>query len=69
MVFELYKQHLIEDDKKLDEIYNECKSGKLLCKECKDLCCELMEKFMKDFSKRLEKARKQVKRLKFIKFE
>jgi len=69
MIFELYKQHLIEDDKKLSEIYNNCKTGKLLCNECKVMCCDLMKGFMKDFNKKLEKARKQVKNLKFIKFK
>ena len=36
--FELYKQHLIEDDANLKEIYNNCKSGKLLCGEDKQNC-------------------------------
>jgi tryptophanyl-tRNA synthetase len=68
MIFELYKQHLIEDDKALDEIYKKCKSGELLCGEDKQHCCELMTKFLNDFVKNLEKARKEVKNLKFISF-
>ena len=69
MIFELYKQHLIEDDKELQRIYDDCRSGKLLCGEDKKKCCELMEKFMKDFEKKAEIARKDVKKLKFIKFK
>lgn len=59
MIFELYKQHLIEDDKKLEEIYKECKSGKLLCGKDKENCINLMKKFMADFKKKFEKAKIQ----------
>lgn len=69
MIFELYKQHLIEDDKELQKIYDNCKAGKLLCGEDKKKCCGLMDKFMKDFEKKVEKARKDVGKLKFIKFK
>jgi len=68
MIFELYKQHLIEDDKELQKIYDNCKAGKLLCGEDKQHCCRLMESFMKDFSKKVEKARKNIGKLKFVKF-
>lgn len=69
MIFEMYKQHLIEDDKELQQIYDDCKAGKLLCGEDKKKCCELMEKFMEDFKSEVEKARKSVDKLKFIKFK
>jgi tryptophanyl-tRNA synthetase len=69
MIFEMYKQHLIEDDKKLQKIYDDCKAGKLLCGEDKKKCYELMEKFMKDFEAKVQKARKGVDKLKFIKFK
>jgi tryptophanyl-tRNA synthetase len=69
MIFEIYKQHLVEDDKELQQIYDDCKSGKLLCGEDKKNCCAMMEKFMKDFESRVGKARKQVDKLKFIKFK
>lgn len=67
IIFELYKQHLIEDDKELDKIYKDCKSGKLLCGEDKKHACGLMEKFMKKLMKDIESARKKVDKLKFIK--
>jgi len=69
MIFELYKQHLIEDDKELQKIYDRCKAGKLLCGEDKTNCCELMTKFMEDFVKKTEKARKDINKLKFISFK
>ncbi len=58
MIFELYKQHLIENDAELDKIYQDCKSGKLLCGEDKQNCIKLMKKFMQDFRKKFEKAKK-----------
>ena len=69
MIFELYKQHLIEDDKELQEIYDRCKRGELLCGEDKKMACEKMTEFMNNFIKGMEKARKQVKNLKFVKFQ
>ena len=68
MIFELYKQHLIDDDSKLKKIYDDCKAGKLLCGEDKENCCKLMEEFMKNFQAGVEKARKQVDKLNFVKF-
>ncbi|MFC1727891.1 tryptophan--tRNA ligase [Nanoarchaeota archaeon] len=69
MIFELYKQHLIEDDKELNKIFSDCKAGKLTCGEDKEKACELMKKFMGDFNKNLEKTRKDINKLKFIKFK
>lgn len=68
MIYELYKQHLIEDDKKLKKIFKDCKKGNLLCKEDKENACKLMTKFMKDFNKKLEKSKKLVSKVKFVKF-
>ncbi|MBL7054958.1 tryptophan--tRNA ligase [Candidatus Woesearchaeota archaeon] len=69
MVFELLKQHLVEDDEELDKIYMEYKSGKMTSGEIKDIACEKMAKFMNDFVKKTEKARKQTDKLKFIRFK
>ena len=68
MVFELLKQHLIEDDKELDKIYKDYKSGKMTSGEIKQIAVDKMTEFMKDFEKKLEKARKQVHKLNFVKF-
>ncbi|MBL7050941.1 tryptophan--tRNA ligase [Candidatus Woesearchaeota archaeon] len=68
MVFELLKQHLVEDDKELDKIYKDYKSGKMTSGEIKQIAVDKMTEFMKDFEKKLEKARKQVHKLNFVKF-
>lgn len=69
MVFELMKQHLVEDDKELNKIYKAYKSGKMTSGELKEIACSKMEKFMNDFNKDVEKARKQINQLKFVKFK
>ena len=69
IIFELYKQHLIEDDLELKKIYDNCKAGKLTCGEDKKHCCELMTNFMNDLTKNIEKARKNIDKLNFVKFE
>ncbi|MEA2036866.1 MAG: tryptophan--tRNA ligase [Nanoarchaeota archaeon] len=69
IIFELYKQHLIEDDKELQKIYDDCKSGKLMCGDDKKHCCDLMTKFMNDLTENIEKARKNIDRLNFISFK
>lgn len=69
MSFELLKQHLIEDDKELQKIYDEYKSGKMLTGELKQLTADKMIAFMQDFNKKLEVARKNVDKLNFVKFK
>lgn len=69
MVFELLKQHLVEDDKELKKIYNEYSSGKMTSSEIKQIAIEKMEAFMSKFTKDLEKARKKVDTLKFVTFK
>ncbi len=59
-IFDYFKMHLIDDDKKLNQIYNECKSGKRLCGECKKEAAELMKKFLIKFDERVEKAKDKV---------
>lgn len=68
MIFELYKQHLIEDDKELQKIYDDCKAGKLTCGDDKKHCCDLMEKFMKNLETGIETARNNIDKLNFVKF-
>jgi tryptophanyl-tRNA synthetase len=69
MVFELYKQHLVEDDKELLELYNKCKSGEMLCAECKEICCKKMTSFLSDFEHKLKENKKKVGSLHFIQFK
>jgi len=52
MVFELMKQHLVEDDKELNKIYKAYKSGKMTTGELKKIASNKMEKFMNKFNKK-----------------
>lgn len=54
LIFELYKYHLIDDDRELEKIYQDCKSGKLLCGDCKLKCADLMEGFLKKHQEKLK---------------
>jgi tryptophanyl-tRNA synthetase len=69
IIFELYKQHLIEDDKELQEVYDDCKAGKLICGDDKKHCCQLMTKFMNNLNKDIEKARNNIDKVNFVKFK
>jgi len=69
MIFEFYKQHLIEDDKELQNIYDRCKKGELLCGEDKQLCCKKMTAFLKDFEEKVKQNKKKVDKLHFIQFK
>lgn len=66
MVFELLKQHLVEDDKELQEIYDSYSSGKMLSGELKKLACDKMTDFMSAFEEKIVSARSQVKDLHFV---
>jgi tryptophanyl-tRNA synthetase len=68
MVFELLKMHLIDDDNRLEKIYQQYKSGQMLSSELKAIAIEKMTAFMNDFTKELEKAREKTHSLHFIKF-
>lgn len=66
IVFELDKQHLVESDKEFNRIYSDCKAGLLLCRECKAISIDLMNKFMTNFTRRMEKARDVASGLSFV---
>ena len=66
VVFELFKQHLIENDRELDRIYEECRSGARICGECKTYATELMVELMETFQARMDEARAIVRELEFI---
>jgi len=61
MVFELYKYHLIDDDKELAKVYNECRAGRILCGECKKNCADKIVEFLNKHHKKREKARSKLK--------
>ncbi|MBW9220496.1 tryptophan--tRNA ligase [Methanothermococcus sp. SCGC AD-155-N22] len=59
IVYELYLYHLVEDDRELMEIYENCKSGELTCGKCKKMCYEKLVEFLEDLNEKREVAREQ----------
>ena len=58
--FQYLKYFFEPDDKKLKEIYNDYKSGKMLTSELKDITIEKINKFLKEHQRKRELARKVV---------
>lgn len=65
-VFELMLFHLIDDDKELLEIKQECISGTRMCGSCKQLAAEKMQEFLKDHQEKRELAREQLDEYRII---
>ncbi len=65
MIFELFRQHLIESDSELKKREEDYRNGRLLDSENKEFATKLLIKFMKDFRKKYESAKKQVGKLRF----
>lgn len=62
-VYDFFLYHLIDDDSTLEKVYGDCRSGSLICGECKKKCAELVVSFLKKHQKRREKAKKVVERI------
>ena len=60
-VYELLMFHLIEEDARMKEIFEECKSGKRTCKACKLQAAELMHSFIKRHQEERERAKAVLK--------
>jgi len=56
-VYEMLSYHLITDDKELEKVYTRCRSGEMLCGQCKREAAERLRKFLEEHQRRLEKAR------------
>lgn len=68
MVFELLKQHLVKDDHELEEIRHDYASGKMLSGELKQIACEKMTLFLKNFQKETERYKRKTNQIKFLQF-
>ncbi|WP_440953351.1 tryptophan--tRNA ligase [Methanococcoides sp. FTZ1] len=55
--FELLMFHLVEDDRELEEIYNECICGQRMCGTCKALAAELITEFLTEHQEKRELAK------------
>jgi len=56
VIYDLLVTHLIEEDNNVKEIYEECKSGKRLCKTCKTETAELIFSFIEAHQREREIA-------------
>ncbi len=61
VIYEIFTYGIVEDDKELKEIYDNCKNGKLLCGNCKKLAYELLLNFIKNLKEKREEAREKIK--------
>jgi tryptophanyl-tRNA synthetase len=60
--FQYLRMFFEPDDKKLEKIYNDYKSGKLLTGELKEYLIKKINAFLKEHQKKLKRARSQVKK-------
>ncbi|MCX6777721.1 MAG: tryptophan--tRNA ligase [Candidatus Micrarchaeota archaeon] len=64
VIYELMKFHFYENDEDLKKMYEDCRSGKILCGECKKIRIEKITEYLKAHQekkkKMMEKARKLV---------
>ena len=60
IIYELFTYGLIKDDKELQRIYEDCKSGKQTCGECKKLASQLMEEFLLELKEKREQAKDEI---------
>jgi tryptophanyl-tRNA synthetase len=51
-IYELDMYQFVEDDDEVTKTYHECRSGKLLCGEHKDLTTKIVSKFVEDHQRR-----------------
>jgi tryptophanyl-tRNA synthetase len=62
-VYKFYLYHFVDDDKELQKIFNECRSGAVMCGDCKKRCADMMESFLNEHQKKREKAKGEAKKL------
>lgn len=62
VVYGLYLYHLMPDDEELLELREACKSGELICGDCKARAVELMGKFLREQQEGRERARSQIEK-------
>jgi tryptophanyl-tRNA synthetase len=59
-IFAYYYFLFEENDKKLSELETSCRSGNLVCGECKARLAKIIVKFLKDFQEKRERARDSI---------
>ncbi|MEM7813860.1 MAG: tryptophan--tRNA ligase [Candidatus Aenigmatarchaeota archaeon] len=56
-VFEYYNFHVAKDDAHAKRVWQECRSGKRVCGDCKAECARLLSEWLAAHRKRVEKAK------------
>lgn len=56
-VYHMDLYHLMPSEEEVGRVYRDCKSGRLLCGECKLLAWSKLERFLEDHRRKLEKAK------------
>ena len=56
-VYDLYLFGLVKSDQELRKLYDDCRSGRMLCGQCKRIAWGLLEELLRDFQERLVQAR------------
>jgi len=63
MVYESYVYHLVPDQQELQKLYEDCKSGRMLCGECKGIARAKVHAFMKDLKEKRDEREHLVKEI------
>lgn len=61
VIYELFLYHLIDDDEKLLQIFNDCKKGIQTCGVCKKMAFDLLEQFLVDLKIKRKEAKEKIK--------
>lgn len=56
VIYEMLVYHLVDDDKELEKIREECVNGELMCGHCKVHAAELMKDFFEDLKVKQEES-------------
>lgn len=63
VVYEMLLYHLVGSDSGLKQIYHDCKTGNVMCGECKKHAAELMRKFFEELSIARIKAEDEARKI------
>ncbi len=58
-VFEMFNYHLA-DDRLAKKVYEECRTGNRICRDCKRECADLLKRFLANHQKKLARAKEQI---------
>ncbi|HMK54889.1 MAG TPA: tryptophan--tRNA ligase [Methanobacteriaceae archaeon] len=59
VVYEMLLYHLVDDDQELNSIHSQCKSGEIMCGECKAQAAVKVRELFETLAQKREKARGQ----------